>query len=58
MLGTLSARAAETIRDDIAEMGQVKRTDVDEAQKAVIAVARQMAATGEITLGGGSDDYV
>jgi flagellar motor switch protein FliG len=58
MLGTLSARAAETIRDDISEMGQVKRADVEEAQKAVIAVARQMAATGEITLCGGSDDYV
>jgi flagellar motor switch protein FliG len=58
MLGTLSARAAETIRDDIAEMVQVKRADVEEAQKAVIAVARQMAASGEITLGGGSDDYV
>ena len=58
MLGTLSARAAETIRDDIAEMAQVKRADVDEAQKAVIAVARQMAATGEIMLGGASDDYV
>lgn len=58
MLGTLSARAAETIRDDIVEMGAVKRADVEEAQKAVIAVARQMAATGEIILGGKSDDYV
>jgi flagellar motor switch protein FliG len=58
MLSTLSARAAETIRDDIAEMSQVKRADVEEAQKAVITVARQMAATGEINLGGGSDDYV
>lgn len=58
MLGTLSARAAETIRDDISDMGAVKRSDVEEAQKAVIAIARQMAASGEITLGGTSDDYV
>jgi flagellar motor switch protein FliG len=58
MLGTLSARAAQTIRDDISDMGQIKRADVEDAQKAVIAVARRMAATGEITLGGGSDDYV
>jgi len=58
MLGSLSARAAETIRDDIADMGAVKRSDVDEAQKAVIAIARQMAASGEIMLGGKSDDYV
>jgi flagellar motor switch protein FliG len=58
MLGSLSARAAETIRDDIADMGAVKRADVEEAQKAVIALARQMAAAGEIMLGGKSEDYV
>jgi flagellar motor switch protein FliG len=58
MLGTLSARAAQTIRDDINEMTQTKRSDVEDAQKAVIAVARAMAASGEITLGGKSDDYV
>jgi flagellar motor switch protein FliG len=58
MLGTLSARAAETIRDDMADMGAVKRADVEEAQKAVIAIARQMAASGEIMMGGKSDDYV
>jgi flagellar motor switch protein FliG len=58
MLSTLSARAAETIRDDMADMGAVKRSEVEEAQKAVIAIARQMAASGEITLGGASDDYV
>lgn len=58
LLGTLSARAAETIRDDMTDMGAVKRSDVEEAQKAVIAIARQMAASGEINLGGKSDDYV
>ena len=58
MLSTLSARAAQTIREDINEMTQTKRADVEDAQKAVIAVARAMAASGEITLGGKSDDYV
>lgn len=58
LLGTLSARAAQSIRDDILEMTQVPRADVEEAQKAVIAVARQMAAAGEISLGGNGDDYV
>lgn len=58
MLGTLSARAAQTIRDDILEMAQVRRADVEDAQKAVIAVARQMAASGEIILGSNGDDYV
>ena len=58
ILGTLSARAAQTISDEIAEMGPVSRIDVEEAQKAVIAVARAMAASGEIMLGKQSNDYV
>jgi flagellar motor switch protein FliG len=58
LLSTLSSRAAQTITDEIADMGPVKRADVDDAQKAVVAVARKMAASGEIMLGGKSDDYV
>ena len=58
ILGTLSARAAQTISDEIAEMGPVSRADVEEAQKAVIAVARAMAASGEIMLGKQNNDYV
>lgn len=57
-LATMSARAAETIRDEMAEMTMVKRTDVEEAQKAIITVARQLAQDGAIMLGGQSDDYV
>lgn len=57
-LATMSARAAETIRDEMAEMTMVKRTDVEEAQKAIIAVARELAQDGSIMLGGQSDDYV
>lgn len=58
LLSTLSSRAAQTITDEIADMGPVKRADVELAQKAVVAVARRMAAAGEINLGGKSDDYV
>lgn len=58
ILATLSARAAQTISDEIAEMGPVSRADVEEAQKAVVAVARGMAASGEIMLGKQSNDYV
>jgi flagellar motor switch protein FliG len=58
MLGTLSARAAETIRDELADMGQVKRSDVEDAQKIVIAAARSLADSGEIVLGGMDGDYV
>lgn len=57
-LGTMSQRAAETIRDEMAEMTMVKRVDVDDAQKSVMQIVRQMAAAGEIMIAGGGDDYV
>lgn len=58
MLASMSARAAETIRDEMAEAGLVKRADVEEAQKAIIAAARQLAADGTIIMGSQGDDYV
>lgn len=57
-LATMSARAAETIRDEMAEMPPVKRADVEDAQRSIIAVARQLAADGTIMLGSKGDDYV
>ncbi len=58
LLSAMSARAADTIRDEIAERGPSKRSDVEEAQKAVIAVARRLSNDGTIQLGGGGEDYV
>ncbi|WP_257545767.1 flagellar motor switch protein FliG [Sphingopyxis sp. DBS4] len=57
-LATMSKRASETIRDEMAEMTMVKRTDVDEAQKAIMQIVRQMASSGEIMIAGAGDDYV
>lgn len=57
-LSTMSKRASETIRDEMAEMTMVKRTDVDDAQKAIMQIVRQMAAAGEIMVAGAGDDYV
>jgi flagellar motor switch protein FliG len=57
-LGSMSARAAQGIRDDMADRGPTKRAEVDEAQRAVILVARQLAAAGSIMLGGCGEDYV
>jgi flagellar motor switch protein FliG len=57
-LATMSQRAAETIRDEMAEMTMVKRADVEDAQKSVMQIVRQMAANGEIMIAGGGDDYV
>jgi|CXWL01.1.fsa_nt_gi flagellar motor switch protein FliG len=58
MFGCMSARAAQTIRDEMEERGMVKRVEVDEAQRAIIAIARQMANDGTIMLAGAGEDYV
>jgi flagellar motor switch protein FliG len=58
MLGCLSARAAQSIRDDIAEAQPVKRADVEEAQRDIAATARSLAESGSLNLGGKNDDYV
>ncbi|MES2754249.1 MAG: flagellar motor switch protein FliG [Pseudomonadota bacterium] len=57
-LGCMSARAADGIRDEMEARGPMKLTEVLDAQKAIIAVARTMAKDGTIMLGGGEDDYV
>ncbi len=58
MLGAMSARAAQSLRDDMAESGPAKRADVEEAQKAVIVTVRELAEAGTITLGSQANDYV
>lgn len=58
MLGTMSSRAAQTIRDELAESARVKRSDVDEAQRTILAAARKLADDGEIVLGAGEEDFV
>jgi flagellar motor switch protein FliG len=57
MLGCMSARAADSIRDEMAERGPMRLADVHEAQKEVLTVARRLADEGTLMLGG-RDDYV
>lgn len=57
MLGCMSSRAADTIRDEMADSAPAKRADVEEAQRTILASARKLADAGEIQLGG-EDDYV
>ena len=57
-LGCMSARAAAGIRDEIESRGPMKLSEVLEAQKAMITVARNLAKEGTIMMGGGEDDYV
>lgn len=58
-LNNMSQRAAEMMRDDLEAMGPVRLSDVESAQKAILAIARNLAEKGELMLGGGAgDDYV
>jgi flagellar motor switch protein FliG len=59
ILGCMSARAADGIRDEMEARGPMKLAEVMEAQKAMIAIARNLAKDGTIQMGaGGDDDYV
>ncbi|MCP4040742.1 MAG: flagellar motor switch protein FliG, partial [Gammaproteobacteria bacterium] len=51
--------AAEMLRDDLEAKGPVKLSEVEGAQKEVLAIARRMADEGTISLGGaGGEEYV
>jgi flagellar motor switch protein FliG len=54
----MSKRAAEILRDDIASKGPVRLSDVEQAQKEVLAVALRLAEEGTIMLAGGGDEFV
>jgi flagellar motor switch protein FliG len=57
-LGCMSARAADGIRDEMEARGPMKLSEVLDAQKAIIQIARNLAKDGTIVMGGGEDDYV
>ena len=53
----MSERAAKIMREDMNAMGPVRLKDVDAAQTAMVQVAKDLAAKGEIILAGaGGDD--
>ena len=53
----MSERASKIMREDMESMGPVRLKDVDQAQMAMVQVAKDLAAKGEIMLvGQGADD--
>ncbi|MCG6969885.1 MAG: flagellar motor switch protein FliG [Gammaproteobacteria bacterium] len=55
----MSKRASEMLRDDLEAKGPVRLSDVETAQKEILAVARRLAESGDISLGGsGGDEYI
>lgn len=57
-LGAMSSRAADGVRDEIELRGRLKREDVENAQKAIVEIAKSLADQGEIAIGAGDDDFV
>jgi flagellar motor switch protein FliG len=56
-MSNMSERAAKIMRDDMESMGPVRLKDVDQAQMAMVQIAKDLAAKGEIMLAGqGGDD--
>ena len=52
----LSERAAKMLREEIAALGPVNLRAVDEAQAAIVAVAKELAAQGSIEIGESKDE--
>jgi flagellar motor switch protein FliG len=56
ILKNMSKRAAEMLADDLEAMGPVRVSEVEAAQKEILATARRLSDSGEIMLGGGGGD--
>ncbi|SFC23648.1 flagellar motor switch protein FliG [Pseudoalteromonas denitrificans] len=56
ILKNMSKRAADMLADDLEAMGPVRISEVEGAQKEILAVSRRLADAGEIMLGGGGGE--
>ncbi|ENY6916755.1 FliG C-terminal domain-containing protein [Shigella sonnei] len=52
------AQAADILRDDLANRGPVRLSQVENEQKAILLIVRRLAETGEMVIGSGEDTYV
>jgi len=56
VLASISKRAAESLKEDIAMLGPLKAKDLEAAQDKIIQVVRRLEEAEEITLDSGGDD--
>lgn len=54
----MSKRAAELLKDDLAVRGPVRLSEVEEAQKDILGVAKRLSDEGTIMLGGKGEEFV
>lgn len=56
IFNNMSKRQVEILEDDMEVMGPIRVSEVEAAQKEILSVARRLADSGEIMLGGGGGD--
>ena len=54
----MSQRAAEMLKDDLEAKGPVRLSEVETAQKEILAIVRKMSEAGTIQLGGKGEEFV
>ena len=57
-LSNMSTRARLMFLDDMEDKGPIRITDVEEAQKDILRIARRLSDAGDIVLAGRGDDFV
>jgi flagellar motor switch protein FliG len=58
IFGNMSKRAAEMLRDDLEASPPSKLSEVELAQKDILAIAKKLADAGEIQMGAGGDELI
>ncbi|MCE1249397.1 MAG: flagellar motor switch protein FliG [Comamonadaceae bacterium] len=56
ILGNMSSRAAEAMREDLEARGPMRLSEVETQQREIIKTVRRLAEEGQIVLGGGGAD--
>ena len=56
ILGNMSARAADLLREEIDYLGPVKVSAVEQMQQQIVDIVRKLEDAGEVVLGGGDED--
>jgi flagellar motor switch protein FliG len=57
-LDNMSQRAKIMFLDDMEAKGPIRITDVEDAQKAIMRIARKLSDSGDLVLAGRGDDFV
>jgi flagellar motor switch protein FliG len=57
-VSNLSKRAAEMLIDDLENLGPVRVSEVEQAQKEILSAARRLSEQGQIMLGGSGEEFI